>query len=174
MRNSLILIGMPGAGKSSVGVLAAKYAALGFVDTDVLLQTHTGERLQQTLDRAGYQALRRLEEQVILGLAGARCVIATGGSAVYSPAAMAHLRQLGRMVFLDVPLEVLRPRLADFAARGIAGPPGRTLAEVYAERQPLYQRYAQITIACADRPAEAIAREVAALAAAGPRPPSPG
>jgi len=167
MRTSLILIGMPGAGKSTVGVLLAKYAAMGFVDTDVLLQRHTGERLQQTLDRDGYQALRRTEEQVILGLAEPGCVIATGGSAVYSPAAMAHLHGLGRIVFLDVPLEVLRPRLSDFAARGIAGPPGRSLEQVHAERLPLYRRYAEVTVACTDRSAEAIARELAALAAEG-------
>ena len=163
MRTSIVLIGMPGAGKSTVGVLVAKFAALDFVDTDVLIQVRTGETLQRTLDRHGYQALRRIEETIILELGQDRCTVATGGSAVYSPAAMAHLRDLGRIVFLDVPLQALEHRVRDFAERGIAGPPGQTLAGVYAERTPLYRQYAEVTVACGDLDAETIARQVATL-----------
>jgi len=168
MAPSLVLIGMPGAGKSTIGVLVAKYAVMDFVDTDVLIQVRTGESLQQTLDRAGYLELRRIEEQVILGLRHRQVVVATGGSAVYSSSAMAHLRALGRVVFLDVPLEILRQRLSDFPVRGIAGPPGQTVEQVHAERLPLYRRYADVTIACSGMEAEAIARRVAGQGSEAP------
>ncbi|OPZ26013.1 MAG: Shikimate kinase [Lentisphaerae bacterium ADurb.BinA184] len=145
---NLVLIGMPGVGKSTVGVLLAKADSREFVDTDVVVQAREGRRLQEILDREGAAAFCRIEERHILSLDPANAVVATGGSAVYSAAAMAHLRVRGLVVFLDAPLDVLAQRLSDMDARGVVRPAGRSLPELYAERLPLYRRYAQVTIAC--------------------------
>jgi shikimate kinase len=163
-RRGVVLIGMPGAGKSTVGVLLAKRLAFGFVDTDLLIQTREGESLQAILDRRGYLELRRIEEQVLLGLDSRRQVVATGGSAVYSAAAMRHLRNSGTAVYLDVPLAVLRERIHDYATRGIACRPGQDLAELFAERSVLYRRHADLTAACGTlRPEQVVEHIVAAL-----------
>jgi shikimate kinase len=144
----VVLIGMPGCGKSTAGVLLAKRTARGFVDTDLLVQAAAGCTLQQYVDAAGQLALRALEERVLLGLGCAGHVVATGGSAVYSTAAMAHLRAGGRTVFLDVDLPALAARLRDFATRGVARRPGQGLAELYDERRPLYLGHADLVIDC--------------------------
>jgi len=148
-RDSLILIGMPGAGKSTVGVLLAKRLAMAFVDTDLLIQTRAGLTLQQIVDREGHLGLRRLEEQVLCELPedGAR-VIATGGSAVYSEPAMARLKSLGRCVYLACPLEVIEQRVTDEDSRGLARHPGQGLQALYDEREPLYRRYADLIVDC--------------------------
>jgi len=146
LRNSLILIGMPGAGKSTIGLLLAKTLAKDFVDTDLLIQNAAGRTLDDILRNRGYQQLRQLEEEQLTNACYANHVIATGGSAVYSEKAMKHLRQFGPIVFIDVPLEELEGRIHDMDTRGIARPDGQTFAEVYAERQPLYQRYADYVI----------------------------
>nr|WP_282755678.1 shikimate kinase [Desulfuromonas thiophila] len=143
---NLTLIGMPGAGKSTLGVVLAKRLSLGFVDTDVLIQVNRGKALQQILDEAGYLELRRIEEEEILRLQVERHVIATGGSAVYSAAAMAHLQRLSTIVFLDVAFDEICRRIHNFDSRGIACAPGQSFAELYQERLLLYRRYAEITI----------------------------
>jgi shikimate kinase len=154
--SNLVLIGMPGSGKSTIGVLLAKRAAMAFVDTDLLIQTQQGRTLQAIVDAEGPAALRRIEERVLLGLELRRQVIATGGSAVYSPAAMGHLARDGRIVFLDVPLPELQRRIVDLASRGIARLPGQSLADLFRERRPLYRRHAQVTIACGGLSQEAL------------------
>lgn len=145
---SIVLIGMPGAGKSTVGVLLAKRTCRGFVDTDVLIQSSQGRPLQDIVDQEGHLALRAIEERVILESGCRNCVIATGGSAVYSPAAMAHLRQHGIVVFLDVDLPVLEARVRDLDTRGLAKRPDQSFSELFEERAPLYAKYADITITC--------------------------
>jgi shikimate kinase len=139
---------MPGAGKSTVGVILAKRTARGFLDTDVLIQLVERRSLQQIVDAEGYLALRRIEERVLLGLACEGHVIATGGSAVYSPGAMEHLRSIGVVVFLDVDLPTLERRVTDLATRGLSRRPDQGLADLFKERRPLYERYADATIAC--------------------------
>lgn len=147
---NVILIGMPGAGKSTVGVLLAKRISRDFLDTDILIQAVQGRPLQEIVDTDGYMELRKIEEATLLGLSVRNHVIATGGSAAYSAAAMAHLRSTGTTVFLDVDITVLQSRVRDFATRGLAKRADQTFADLFAERLPLYRKYADITIGCSD------------------------
>jgi shikimate kinase len=147
-KSNIILIGMPGAGKSTVGVILAKRASKSFLDTDLLIQTSCEQALQDIVDRDGHMVLRRIEEKVILGLDCNDCVIATGGSAVYSDAAMMHLKSCGVIVFLDVDLPMLQTRIRDFDTRGLAKRPEQTLSDLFGERYPLYKKYADIWIDC--------------------------
>jgi shikimate kinase len=119
MPRNLVLIGMPSAGKSTLGVLAAKALGMDFLDTDILLQTLQGERLQALMARHGRERFLQLEAQAILSLSPEHTVIATGGSVVYDAAAMRHLKQVGRVVYLEVPFEEIAHRLADTATRGV-------------------------------------------------------
>ena len=143
---NIILIGMPGAGKSTVGVLLAKAITCNFTDTDVLIQTRAGRALQEIVDTDGHLALRKLEEEVLLDLHTQQHVIATGGSAPYSAAAMTHLKRNGIVIFLWVDPPTLLRRIGDFSGRGLAKHPDQTFEELYAEREALYERYADITI----------------------------
>jgi shikimate kinase len=153
---------MPGAGKSTVGVLVAKYAHLGFLDTDLLLQAREGRSLQQIVDQEGYLGMRAAEEQLILSLDCQHHVIATGGSVIYSQPAMEHLQSLGCIIFLSLPLEELLPRLSNLDTRGLVRRLGQSLADLYAERLPLYRRYAELTIDCRGLAQEQVARAVCA------------
>lgn len=148
LKTNIVLIGMPGSGKSTVGILLAKAAGLAFVDTDVLIQTDVGQTLQHIIDQQGYQELRSVEERVILTLTVNRHVIATGGSAVYSEAAMTHLRRDAWVVLLDVSLDTLMTRVGDFSQRGVARQPDQSFDELLEERRTLYRRYADIVIEC--------------------------
>jgi shikimate kinase len=143
---NLIFVGMPGSGKSTVGVLVAKRLGLGFIDTDLLIQQETGRTLQHIVDQDGYVALRKAEEQVLLNLNAQQHVISTGGSAVYSDAAMRHLKTGGTVVFLDISLDTVFARIGDFSLRGISKKPNQSLLELYEERSALYSRYADLTI----------------------------
>jgi shikimate kinase len=137
---------MPGAGKSTVGVLVAKHLGLGFVDTDLLIQERAGRRLQEILAGAGYRELRRLEEEAILSLEDRGAVIATGGSSVYSERAMRHLGETGVIVYLKAGLELLVARIDDYDRRGIANPADQSFEEINRERAPLYERYADVVV----------------------------
>jgi shikimate kinase len=143
--SNIVLIGMPGSGKSTVGVILAKMASLDFVDTDILIQ-RAGKSLQEIIDADGYLVLRRIEEEVLLKLDCRDHVIATGGSAVYSPAAISHLKEDGVIVFLDVDIETLQSRIRNYETRGLAKRPDQTLEELFSERLALYREYADITI----------------------------
>ena len=137
---------MPGAGKSTVGLILAKLTSRDFVDTDLLIQASQQRTLQEIVDTDGYAVLRRIEEEVLLGLSLPNCVIATGGSAVYSERAMVHLKANGLVVFLDVDLATLEARVKDFSTRGLAKRPDQSLADLFQERFRLYQTYADLTI----------------------------
>ena len=147
-RSNIILIGMPGSGKSTVGVLLARAMSHDFVDTDLLIQSAEGRSLQDIVNAQGYLALRAIEERVLLQLNVRNHVIATGGSAVYSDCAMSHLKRDGIAVFLDVPLAELKRRLGDFSRRGVAKRPLQSFAELYEERRALYLKYADLHISC--------------------------
>lgn len=157
---NVILVGMPGAGKSTVGVILAKRISRGFVDTDILIQTATGRSLQDVVDRDGHMVLRETEERILLRLHETNCVVATGGSAVYSQAAMDHLKQNGVVVFLDVDLPTLRRRVRDYESRGLAKRPDQSFAELFEERHALYLRYADVVLDCSHLTPEEVCGEI--------------
>ncbi len=145
-RSNITLIGMPGAGKSTLGVLLAKALAKGFVDTDVLIQQQEHCTLQAYQERHGLDRFQALEAEVLIKLDVSNCVIATGGSAVYSEQAMRALAAHSRIVFIDVPLDVLNARINNMESRGIVQKPGQDFATLYRERWPLYDQAAEIRI----------------------------
>lgn len=157
---NIILIGMPGAGKSTVGVLLAKRLGYNFVDTDLILQSEQKSRLQEIILRVGLEEFKKLEEAVLCNLMFSHTVIATGGSAVYSAQAMESLQKLGQVVFIDIPLEELRGRVSDMDSRGLVIGPGESYEELYKERQPLYKRYAEVTISGGGLTVEAVAAAI--------------
>jgi len=159
-RSNIILIGMPGVGKSTLGVLLAKAVRRDFLDTDVCLQAQSGRRLQDIVDDEGPDGLRLLEERTILGLQCTNTVIATGGSAIYSQAAMSRLVAEGRILYLYLPLELLRPRLTNLDERGVVRQKGQTFDSLFAERQALYERYAEITIDCSGKNHEQVVQDM--------------
>ena len=144
--SNLILIGMPASGKSTAGVVLAKLLGYSFLDTDLLIQGREGSRLHEIIEDRGIDGFLAAEEAACLSVQAERCVIATGGSVVYSEAAMAHLKSLGCVVYLEVELETLTGRLKDIRGRGVVLRPGQTLAELYAERVMLYEKYADLTV----------------------------
>jgi shikimate kinase len=158
--STISLIGMPGAGKSTVGVLLAKLSGLAFTDTDVDIQVHAGATLEEILAREGHLRLREIEEEVLLAVPLEGRVVSTGGSVVYSSRVMQRLRQAGPVVYLQADLPTLTQRIAGAPPRGIARPSGQTFADVFAERTTLYERYANhvvdATAGSADRIATAI------------------
>ena len=145
-QQNIILVGMPGCGKSTIGILAAKVLRLSFLDTDLLLQQTAGRRLQEIIDQCGLSTFRQLERTMLSGLSVKETLIATGGSAIYYEDAMSHLREIGRVVYLRSPLSKIKEHLRDYSERGIVMPSGMTIDDLYAERAPLYERYAHITV----------------------------
>jgi shikimate kinase len=138
---NLVLIGMPGCGKSTAGVLLAKVLGLDFVDTDLLLQKQEGALLHQILAR-GAGAFLEAEDRLLSRFEGEGCVVSTGGSAVYHQRGMTNLKRRGTVLWLDVPLDELSRRLGDMEARGVVLAPGQTLAQLYDQRRPLYAKWA--------------------------------
>ena len=153
MKN-VVLIGMPGAGKSTIGVLLAKSMLYSFVDTDLLIQNSCGKSLCDIIEEVGTDAFLKTENDVILSGNFERCVIATGGSAVYGTEAMQKLKGNSVFVYLNLPLIEIERRLGDIHTRGVAMKNGTTVAELYDERKPLYEKYADIDLDCSGLTAE--------------------
>lgn len=160
--NTVSLIGMPGAGKSTVGVIFAKLAGLRFTDTDLSIQVRENATLHEIYEAQGYLRLREIEEEVLLALPLDQTLVSTGGSVVYSAAAMARLKAAGPVVYIEVELPVLERRVAATPQRGIASDPDHSFADVYAERIPLYERYADLRIQAGDQTVDEIAARILA------------
>jgi len=157
------MIGMPGVGKSTIGVLLAKQLRYSFLDTDLLIQSTEGKILQQLIQKHGISGFCELEERYIQSVAVDSHVVATGGSVVYGEGAMRHLKANGIVVHLDLSLDRLTRRLDDLDARGVAIAPGRDLSDLYAERQPLYKKYADLTVATDGLTPDAVVSHIMAL-----------
>jgi shikimate kinase len=164
-RRNIVLIGMPGVGKSTVGVLLAKRLGFAFVDTDIYIQVREGRSLQAIIQARGPHEFCRIEEGHILSLRADSHVIATGGSVVYRPKAMAHLRTNGIAIHLDITVERLKRRLDDMDARGVVIASGQTIASLYAERLPLYLSYADASVSTDDlTPDQVVGQTLSVLA----------
>ncbi|MBO4980487.1 MAG: shikimate kinase [Lachnospiraceae bacterium] len=148
MTENIVLIGMPGAGKSTVGVVLAKRLGYRFVDSDLVIQERYGKLLHQLIEENGVEGFWKMENEVNASLDLKQSVIATGGSAVYEEEAMKHLGDIGTIVYLELPYKEIAERLGDLNARGVTLRPGQTLKDLYEERKPLYEKYAQLTIQC--------------------------
>jgi shikimate kinase len=160
---TISLIGMPGAGKSTVGVILAKLLGRQFRDTDLDIQLQEEATLQEILNQSGYLSLRKIEEEVLLELALENAIISTGGSAVYSDAVMERLRAAGPVVYLRADLATLAPRVAATPERGMANSSDQSFAEVYAERTPLYAHHATHTVDATAGTADHVALSIANL-----------
>lgn len=143
---NIVLIGMPTSGKSTVGVIAAKMLGMDFIDTDIVLQKREGRKLREIIASQGIEAFLDREEQAVLSIDARHSVIATGGSVVYSDAAMKHLSENATVVYLKISPEELRKRLTDVRGRGVVLHRGESLEEMYADRAALYERYCTVTI----------------------------
>lgn len=160
---SVILIGMPGSGKSTVGVLLAKRLRRGFVDTDLILQEKDGRALQEILDTEGAEGFIATEERILTEFVPTGEVVATGGSVVYSQSLMEHFSRHGILVFLDVHAEVLLPRLSNLDTRGVVRRGGQTVQDLWNERDPLYRKWAQVCVDNSMDNHEAVIEAIAAL-----------
>lgn len=145
-RTNLVLIGMPASGKSSVGVILAKLIGYDFIDTDILIQRAEKKRLSEIIREVGVDGFLEVEARVNGSVEADHCVIATGGSAVYSEEAMRHLKKIGHVMYLKVDYETIRKRLGNIKQRGVALREGQTLRDLYEERVVLYEKYADTVI----------------------------
>ncbi len=157
---NIILIGMPGAGKSTVGVVLAKKLGYAFVDSDLVLQEREGRLLHEIIEERGTERFWEAEEEANLSIDAERTVIATGGSAVYGDRAMAYFRSIGTVVYLRLSCEAVADRLGDLNERGVTLREGQGLAELYAERVPLYEKYADCTVDCECLPIREIVERI--------------
>ena len=145
---NIVLIGMPGCGKSTVGVVLAKALGIDFIDSDLLIQQVQGKKLAQIIDEVGDDGFRQVENQVNASIQVENTVIATGGSVIYGEEAMAHLREIATVVYLQLSYPKVEDRLGDLHARGVTIKPGQTLLDLYNERIPLYEKYAHVVMPC--------------------------
>ncbi|MGP8255199.1 MAG: shikimate kinase [Methanoregula sp.] len=159
MKN-IVLIGMPGAGKSTVGVILAKTLGMTFVDTDIAIQEQAGRLLQEIIDSEGPDAFLATEEGTVLSIHCRNSVIATGGSVVFSRKAMDHLKKAGVVVYLEISCEEMIRRLKNITTRGIVLVAGQSLSDMYYERVPLYEKYADITVDCEEEDFEEVVGKV--------------
>jgi len=146
--HNIILIGMPGCGKSTVGVVLAKALGMDFIDSDLVIQKEMGAKLSQLIDQHGDAGFRDIENRINAAMEAENSIIATGGSVVYGEDAMRHLKDIGTVVYLKLSYEAIEDRLGDLHARGVTIQPGWTLRDLYNERVPLYEQWADVTVDC--------------------------
>lgn len=146
MKNNIVLIGMPSCGKSTIGVVLAKAMGYRFVDSDLVIQERTGKLLSEIIEEEGLDTFNQIENDVNASLDYNKAVIATGGSVIYGNKAMEHLRSIGVVVYIELPLESLKERIGDLNARGVSIKDGQTFDELFEERKPLYEKYADVII----------------------------
>jgi shikimate kinase len=159
-KSNVVLIGMPGAGKSTIGVLLAKALKKPFIDTDLIVQQKYGMFLQDIIDKHGIKSFLEMEERVVLEIDAKNCVVATGGSVIYSSSSVEHLKKDGILIYLKLRFDEIDNRLKDITSRGIVKENNKTLVELYNERIPLYEKYADITINCSNKHIEDIVSEI--------------
>ena len=154
---------MPGAGKSTLGIVLAKILNYDFIDADLVIQNQCDRTLQKLIDACGPEGFIQVENEILRELEASKSIIATGGSAVYSDEAMKHLTEIGTVVYLQISFDELVSRLHDLQERGVVlkGGIGMSLRELYDERRPLYEQYAEITVDVNDLSITAAARKVA-------------
>ena len=145
-KSNIVLIGMPGVGKSTVGVILAKELGFKFLDADLLIQQQEGRLLREIIAKEGAEGFIEVENRVNASICAERTIIATGGSAVYGKEAMQHLKEIGTVVYLEVSYDTIRSRLEDIKGRGVVLKSGQTLKDLYEERIPLYRKYADVVI----------------------------
>ena len=146
MKKNITLIGMPGVGKSTIGVVLAKVLGYQFLDSDLLIQKQEGRKLHQIISQEGNEGFKIIENRVNASIQAEETVIATGGSVIYCPEAMKHLKSIGTVVYLKLSLEPLSKRLGNLKGRGVLLKEGQTLEDLYRERTPLYEKYADLVI----------------------------
>lgn len=162
-KTCVILIGMPGAGKSTVGVVLAKRLGMRFIDSDLVIQEQYHRKLHELIEERGVEGFWQLENDVNASLSPESCVISTGGSAVYGKEAMEHFRQIGTVVYLELPCEEIAERLGDLNARGVTLREGQSLQDLYRERTPLYEQYAHLKIECHGKSLREIVTQIGEL-----------
>lgn len=157
---NIILIGMPGSGKSTIGVVLAKIMGFRFIDSDLLIQEQERKLLHEIITEQGLDGFNKIENQVNASIVANQSVIATGGSVVYGEEAMKHLGSIGTIIYLQLSCESLKERLGDLEERGVSIREGQTLEELYEERKPMYEKYADFTVNCEKKEIPQIAREI--------------
>ena len=159
---NIILIGMPGCGKSTVGVILAKTFGMDFIDTDLIIQIQQRDKLQRLVDKFGTDCFRAFEEKALLSVNNREnTVIATGGSAVFCKSGMEHLKKSGICIYLEVPCEELSRRLTNIKTRGISAAKGMSIEDIFHERKEFYEKYADIRINCLGLSIEEITEKIA-------------
>jgi len=158
--NNIILIGMPGAGKSTVGVVLAKKLGYTFLDSDLIIQEKEARLLHEIIEQDGLEVFEKIENEANATLEAKNSVIATGGSVIYGTEAMMHLASIGTIIYLKLEYGELELRLGDLKERGVVMRPGQTLPDLYDERIPLYEKYADITIDCTQKSIRQVVIEI--------------
>lgn len=161
MKSNIVMIGMPGAGKSTAGVILAKVMGYSFVDADLVIQEREKRLLKDIIATEGVDGFLRVENDVLKSLNPENTVIATGGSAVYGSEAMEHLKEIGTVVYLKLPFDVINKRLGDIKGRGVVLKEGQTLYDLYVERTVLYEKYADLVIDESNKSIEETVEEIA-------------